>query len=195
MILAFWFVLLQTYILLCIFLTFLCVDTVFDSTFITPTDYRPALAAVQSTTTQSISVNSLTSGAVEAVYQSPNKGRISLYLLNGNEDILIVIDARFDWEGEKNRLVLNSKRAGQPWVVPDEVHPEGFPFPCCGYVSTITVRVEMGDEDFTISANGIEIAKYPYRDGLHPPVTEFRYRFEDTGASKKAQLESLSAYY
>ena len=165
---------------------------------ITPTDYlteETIPAAVQSTTTQSISVNSMTSGALEAVYQSPNKGRISLYLLNGNEDILIVIDARFDWEGEKNRLVLNSKRAGQPWVVPDEVHPEGFPFPCCGYVSTITVRVEMSDEDFTISANGIEIAKYPYRDGLHPPVTEFRYRFEDTGATKKAQLESLSAYY
>ena len=140
-------------------------------------------------------MNSLTSGAVEAVYQSPNKCRVSLYLLNGNEDVLIVIDARFDWEGEKNKLVLNSKRAGKPWVVIDEVHLDGFPFPCCGYVSTISVRVEIGAEDFTISANGIEIAKYPYRDGLHPPVTEIQYAFEDTGATKNAQLESLSAYY
>ena len=105
-------------------------------------------------------MNSLTSGAVEAVYQFPNKGRISLYLLNGSGDVLIVMDARFDWEDETNYLVVNSERAGQPWIVPDEVHPKGFPFPCCGYVSTITVRVEIA-EDFTISANGIEIAKMP----------------------------------
>jgi len=158
---------------------------------ITLTDYL----TVKTEHSQSIVVEPLSSGGLEAVYRSPNKGKVTLNLYNEHEDILLHIDARFDWEGEKNRLVLNSRRAGQPWVVPDEVHPEGFPFPCCGYVSTITVRVEMGDEDFTLSANGIEIVKYPYREGLHPPVTEIEYRFEDTGATKKAQLESLSAYY
>ena len=106
-------------------------------------------------------MNSLTSGAVEAVYQSPNKGRVSLYLLNGNGDVLIVMDARFDWEDETNYLVLNSKHAGQPWIVPDEVHPKGFPFPCCGYVSTITVRVEIA-EDFTMALKLQRCLAYPY---------------------------------
>ena len=108
---------------------------------------------------------------------------------------MIIIDARFDWEGERNFLVLNRRHADQPWIGPHEVHPKGFPFPCCGYVTKITVRVEIGAEDFIISANGIEIAKYPYRDGLHPPVTEIKYAFEGTGIQQAAQLESLSAYY
>jgi len=129
-------------------------------------------------------------GGLGAVYRSPDKGRVTLYLYNDREDILLVVDARFAWRRETNTLVLNSKFADGEWG--PEVRPEGFPFPCCEYVTTITVRVDIGAEGFTISANGIEIVKYPYREGLHPPVTEIEYRFEDTGATKKAQLESLS---
>ena len=66
-------------------------------------------------TTQCISVDSLSSGAVEAVYQSPNKGRVSLNLLNSNNDTLIHVDARFDWYGWMNILVLNSKTANGGW--------------------------------------------------------------------------------
>nr|4AGG_A Chain A, GALECTIN [Cinachyrella]4AGG_B Chain B, GALECTIN [Cinachyrella]4AGR_A Chain A, GALECTIN [Cinachyrella]4AGR_B Chain B, GALECTIN [Cinachyrella]4AGR_C Chain C, GALECTIN [Cinachyrella]4AGR_D Chain D, GALECTIN [Cinachyrella]4AGV_A Chain A, GALECTIN [Cinachyrella]4AGV_B Chain B, GALECTIN [Cinachyrella]4AGV_C Chain C, GALECTIN [Cinachyrella]4AGV_D Chain D, GALECTIN [Cinachyrella] len=142
---------------------------------------------------QSIKVDPMKSGGLGVVYRSPDKGRVSLYLYNDGEDILLVVDARFDWRGEQNVLVLNSKFAGGEWG--PEVRPEGFPFPCCGYVTTITVRVEIGADGFTLSANGIEIVKYPYRDGLPPPVTKFQYVFQDQGASETAQLESLSAYY
>lgn len=142
---------------------------------------------------QKISVEPMTCGAVEAVYQSPNKGRVVLYLRNNNTDILITVSARFHWYTWKNSLNLNSKPADHPWQ--EESRPNGFPFPCCGYVTRIIVRVEIGDGEFIISANGIEIAKYPYRENLHPPVTEILYFFGDTGASKKAKLESLSVYY
>ena len=149
--------------------------------------------AAENLTAQCITVNSLSSGAVEAVYKSPNKGRVSLNLLNNNNDTLIHVDARVDWYGWSDILVLNSKTANGGWQ--EEAHPEGFPFPCCGYVTTITLRVEISDEAFVISANGIEIAKYPYHDDLHPPVNQILYVFEDTGASVKANLESLSVDY
>ena len=141
-------------------------------------------------TKQNITVNSLSSGVVEAVYRSPNKGRVTLNLLNSNDDVLLHVDARFDWYGWMDVLVLNSRTAHGGWQ--EEVHPKGFPFPCCGYVTTIALRVEIGDVAFFISVNGRELAKYPYRDELCPPVTQMEYIFEDTGASVKARLESLS---
>ena len=158
----------------------------------TPTA-ETAPAAIQSVTKQSIFVKSMTSGAVEAVYRSPNKGRVTLNLINSKKDILIHVDARFNWYGWRNILVLNSKAASGGWQ--REAHPKGFPFPCCGYVSTITLRVEINAGCFVISANGITVTKYPYRGALRPPVNQIQYVFEDTGASLKAKLESLTVDY
>lgn len=155
------------------------------------TDTIPA--AIQNAIKQSISVNSLTSGAVEAVYRSPNRGRVILNLLNSRKDILIHIDARFHWLSDFDTLVLNSKTAKGQWQ--KEVRPKGFPFPCCDYITAITLRVEISETAFVISANGIEIVKYPYRNGLVPPVSEIEYIFVDDRASKKAKLESLSVDY
>ena len=149
-----------------------------------------APAAIQSFTTQSIFVGAMKSGAVEAVYRSPNKGRVHLNLLNSKKDILIHVDARFNWFGWRNILVLNSKPANGGWQT--EVHPKGFPFPCCEYVTTITLRVEITAGAFIISANGLPVAKYAYRGALRPPVNEVQYVFQDTGASLKAKLESLT---
>ena len=130
---------------------------------------------------------------MEVVYKTPNKGRVSLFFRNSNGDILITIDARVDWYGWENILVLNSKPAHGSWMPED--HPTGFPFPCCGYVTTVTLRVELGDVAFIISANGNEISRYLYRPELRPPVTEIEYVFDDTGASEKAKLENLSIDY
>ena len=138
-------------------------------------------------------MNSLSSGAVEAVYISPNRGRVILNLLNSNNDTLIHVDARFSWSSWMDVLVLNSKAANDGWQ--EEAHPKGFPFPCCGYVTTITLCVEIGEEAFIISANGLEIAQYPYHGALCPPVNEIQYVFEDNGASVKAKLESLFVDY
>ena len=63
------------------------------------------------------------------------------------------------------------------------------------YVTTITLRVEITAGAFIISANGLHIAKYPYRGALHPPIHQIEYAFEDTGASKPAKLESLTVKY
>ena len=135
----------------------------------------------------------MTSVAVEVVYQSTNKGRVSLNLYNNRKDVLLVVDARFNWYTWRNVLVLNSKPANGGWQT--EVHPKGFPFPCCGYVTTITLRVEITAGAFIISANGLHIAKYPYRGALRPPIHQIEYAFEDTGASKPAKLESLTVKY
>ena len=151
-------------------------------------------ADIQSVT-QCIFVDAMTSGTVEAVYRSPNKGRVTLNILNSKMDILIQVDARFDWYGWKNNLVLNSKKANGKWQ--KAVHPEGFPFPCCGYVTRITLHVEITAGAFIISANGVTVAKYPYRGSLHPPVNQIQYIFQDTGASTntKAKLKSLTVHY
>jgi len=135
----------------------------------------------------------ITTGTVEVVYISPNKGRVTINLMNSNEDILIHIDARFEWYSWKQKLILNSKTADGIWA--EQVIAEGFPFPCCGYVTTIVLQVEVGDSAFVISANGIEIASYPFVLGLEPPVDAIVYAPDDSQASQQAQFESISIYY
>ena len=153
-----------------------------------------ASAAIQGVTTESIFVNSMTSGAVEAVYRSPNKGRVSLNLLNSKKDVLIHVDARFNYLGERNVLVLNSKAANGGWG--REARPKGFPFRRgFPFVSTITLRVEITTGAFVISANGIPVTKYPYRGALRPPVHQIQYYSQDNGAYMKAKLKSLTVEY
>ena len=134
-----------------------------------------------------------TNATVEVVYKSPSQGRIVVNLKNANEDILIHIDARFKWYSSINTLILKSKKADGGWQ--QEVRPEGFPFPCCGYITTIILQVEIGDSAFVISANGMEIASYPYRVGLEPPVDVIEYIPGESQASIRAQLQSISVYY
>ena len=161
-----------------------------------PTDYPASTAnpaAIQVFPDKQISLKpGMTSGGVIVIYSSPNKGRVTVNLLNANGDILIHIDARFDWYTWKNILVLNSKKVDGNWGV--RVQPDGFPFPCNGYTTTIVLQVEIGETAFVISANGKEIATYPYREDLAPPVDAATYYFGDTGASEKAELKSLSVY-
>lgn len=75
------------------------------------------------------------------------------------------------------------------------IRPEGFPFPCCGYITMITLRVEIRNDYFLVSANGIPIAEYPFRRRLRPPVDVIEYYFEDADASVKAKLKSLTVEY
>ena len=162
-----------------------------------PTDYSasPTRSAVlQVIADKEVSLKpGRTSGGVKVVYSSPNKGRVTVNLMNANGDILIQIDARFDWYTWKNILVLNSKKVDGNWGT--QVQPTGFPFPCCGYTTTITLHVEIGETAFVISANGKELVSYPYREGLAPPVDTVTYYFGDTGATEKAELQSISVCY
>lgn len=130
-------------------------------------------------------------GRVDVLFVSPDKGRVTVNLMNANDDILIHIDARFDWYNWKNILVLNSKKADGGWG--EEVHAETFPLPCCGSLNSM--HVEVRESSFVISANGVGVASYPYQENLGPPVDVVVYNFEDTGASMKAQYIGTGVYY
>ena len=134
------------------------------------------------------------SGAVEAVYISPDEGRVGLVLYNEAGDIVVSYVARFSWRDWSNVVVLNSREANsERWK--QKRCPTEFPFPICGHVTRITVRVELGEKGCNISANGLQIAYYEYREELLPPVTSIHVLVEDKDASKKAKLESVSVYY
>ena len=130
-------------------------------------------------------------GIVRVVFIAPDKGRVTVNLMNANDDILIQIDTRFDWNTWTNTVVLNSKKADGAWG--QEVQAERFPFRCCGLYNNI--YVEIRESAFIISANGADVASYPYRENLGPPVDVVVYNFEDTGASIKAQYIGTGVYY
>ena len=114
-------------------------------------------------------------------------------LVNANEDILIHIDARFDWYNWKNVVILNSKKADGEWG--EQVETDQFPFPCCGLIIPIAIRVEMAKSAFVITANGMDVAAYRYREDLGPPVYKVVYRFEGNSATVKAQLKAVTVLY
>lgn len=130
-------------------------------------------------------------GIVRVVFIAPDKGRVTVNLMNANDDILIQIDTRFDWNTWTNTVVLNSKRADGEWG--QEVQAETFPFRCCGSYNNI--YVEIRESAFIISANGADVASYPYRENLGPPVDVVVYNFEDNDASMKAQYTGTGVYY
>ena len=130
--------------------------------------------------------------AVDAVYISPPKGRVFVDLMNANDDILLRIDAIFEWYGWKNIVVLNSKKADGDWG--EQVETDQFPFPCCGQQIPIAIRVEI-DSSFVITANGMDVASYPYREGLCPPVDKVIYRFEPSGEHEIAELKTIAFSY
>ena len=126
----------------------------------------------------------MTSGTVEVVYISPATGRVTVNLLNSNEDVLIHIDARYDWGDWKNVLTLNSKKADGRWG--KHVQVEGFPFE---HYITVTLRVEIGESAFIISANGVELTTYEYRQDLGPPVDTITF------FGGKGELKTITVYY
>jgi len=141
----------------------------------------------------SIQVKNMSTGAVEAVYQSPDGGRVGLVLFKENGDIVVSYVARFNWKGWKNTLVVNSKSSDGRWG--PKKCPLHFPFPICGYVTRISVRVTLDTDEFIVSANGIEIARYDYMPELRPPVTTIAVLVDHESTSRRAKLESVSVYY
>ena len=176
-------------------LSFLCVGV---STYITPTgcqrDEEDILAVLQESIYETyIQPKPMSTGAVEVVYQSPDGGRVGLVLFNEEGDIVVSYVARFNWKGWKNTLVVDSKSLDRRWE--QKNCPLHFPFPICGYVTRISVRVTLDKDDFIVSANGIEIARYGYMPELRPPITRIAVLVDDEGASRRAKLESVSVYY
>ena len=144
-----------------------------------------------------IGVETLNIGqTVEVVYLSPDKGRVSVNLRSGNGDHVLHVDARYEWKSWKNALVLNSA-VGHNWQKTERETPSGFPFTWEGVPTTIVLRITVHKGFFNISANGVEIAPYRFRESLHPStVNKIEYVFEDVGATeKKAKLESITVKF
>ena len=134
-----------------------------------------------------------TTGGLVVEYSSPTEGRVFVNLFNDNEDIVLQVDARFDWHGWKNVVVLNSKKADGQWG--KQVETDQFPFPGCGSIIPIRMRIEARESTFHITANGIDVATYPYQKGMRPLVTHIMYRFDGRGATVKGQLRAITVLY
>ena len=124
---------------------------------------------------------------MEFMFLTPDKGRVNIDLLNKDDDDLLQLSIRFDWYTWKKILVLNHKKAGQPWS--KEKYPKGFPFEAN---KTVHVVIEITTEGYHISANHKKIAEYPAN---LLPVDKATYKFEDNGASIKAKLISFKVDY
>lgn len=141
--------------------------------------------------THLMGVESLQVGqSIEVVYRTPSSGRVSVSLYGVETgDVVLFADARFDWLKFKNAFLLNTHKG--TWQ--EEVYPTGFPFPAEGTITTIDFRIRVGENDFIISANGAEIATFPFRGTLTPDkVVAVECGLGDYGASQMAVLEKFS---
>ena len=128
--------------------------------------------------------------SVECVYKAPDKGKCTLNLLTEeDEDIAFHVDARYDWKGDVNTLVLNSRidgAYGRPEVRPS---PSGFDF-TPGV--DVTVKIVAAENGFSIFCNGVPIpTEYKYRHGLtQASVVKVEWFFEGNGM--KAEVRRIS---
>ena len=128
--------------------------------------------------------------AVEATFIAPNKGRVSVNLINEAEDkIILHVDARYNWYTWMNTLILNAYEEGVGWG--SEQQPSGFDF-------TPGILVRLGivaDEDgFIIYNNGAEVGKFVHRQPVSS-VKMVQMVFEDNDAEEKAKFVATTVIY
>ena len=128
--------------------------------------------------------------AVKMTYLAPNKGRVSLNLMDEVENSIVLhVDARYDWSYSVEKLVLNSYSANVGWG--SELKPQGFDF-TPGIL--VTVRVETEADRFIIYCNDREIGQFEYRLPV-TSVKKLQVIFEDNNAEQKAEFRSLAFYF
>ena len=128
--------------------------------------------------------------AVGAYYVAPNKGRVSLNLIDeAEENIVLHVDARYRWSSAVDSLVLNTYEAGVGWG--SEEKPDGFDF-TPGILVTVHVVAEA--DSFTIFCNGLLIGHYEYRLPV-TSVKKLQVVFEDNNAEQQAEFKSLYVYF
>ena len=140
-----------------------------------------------------VGVESLTTGqTVEVVYKSPNSGRVYVNLENIVNDVALHVDARYNWRDVRT-LVLNTYQH-DAWQ--EQLKLNNFPFPCNGERTTITLQITVRENDFLISANGVDITTFTFRGSLTPDtVTEIVVVLDDANASTLAELEKVSVSF
>ena len=155
--------------------------------------FQPQQAMAMFRERYAIGVESLTTGqTVEVVYKTPNSGRVYVTLEDAISDVALVVDARYVWTDVRT-IVLNTYQCGA-WQ--EELRLYNFPFPCNGMRTTISLQITVQENDFLISANGVEITTFAFRGSLTPDtVTEIGVVLDDGGASTPADLEKISVSY
>ena len=95
-------------------------------------------------------------------YVPDGTGRVHLNLVGSNEDEEVVFhhDARANWGGEENSLVLNTKVSGE-WK--NETRPSGFPF--TPNVNVAVTAVSDLPNKIYAYANGNQITEYSIQGG------------------------------
>ena len=128
--------------------------------------------------------------SVEVTYIAPSKGRVSLNLMDEVEkNILLHVDARYDWSYSVETLVLNSYEAGVGWG--NELKPEGFDFTPG---KTVAMWIEAEADRFIIYSNDRKIGQFEYRLPV-TSVKKVQVIFEDNNAEEKAEFTSLAFYF
>ena len=127
--------------------------------------------------------------AVEATFMAPDAGRVSLNLMDETgQNIIIHVDARYNWYSSREVLVLNTLMSGS-WG--PEQRPPGFDF-TPGI--PVKVRVEAGPEHFRIFCNCEEVAYYKYRLPADK-VKVMELVFQDHHSTQAAELKSLAIFF
>ena len=135
--------------------------------------------------------------SIEYVYKAPDKGRCRLNLLTKEDaDVAFQCDVRYDWRGEVNTIVFNSRIDGT-WLRPEK-RPSGFNF-TPGV--DVTVKIVGSKTGFVVFCNGLPVpTEYKYHGGLtQASVVKVEWFFDGQGTSSKAtiqaELNRLSSFF
>ena len=119
-------------------------------------------------------------------FLAPETGRVYLDLLDDDgNNVILHVDARYDWSSSRNTLVLNTFQNGA-WQT--EARPTGFDF---SPNTAVTVMVRAKETGFSIFTGKCEtqIALFPYRSGLSvESVSRIRVTSEGNEAAKSVNL-------
>ena len=141
-----------------------------------------------------VDIETLTAGqTVKVVYKSPDAGRVYVNLQDSMSQVVLHIDARYDWNGEVQILVLDTFQNN---IWQSKITPPNFPFPCNGQQTTITLEIFVQQNDFLIIVNDVPLTTFAFRGSLTPDtVTEIAVVLDDETASTHAKLDEISISY
>ncbi len=110
-----------------------------------------------------IALVSLTDGGTVFVqYTTPQSGRVSIGLIQDEQNAPLYIDVRYDWRGNNKVLVVVSLNNNQ-WQ-PEE-RPLGFPF-ASGYLTTL--KIVPSGADYKLYVNGSHFYDFKIRSDGTP---------------------------
>ena len=128
--------------------------------------------------------------SITVVFRNPDDGRVGLTLVTGSGDFVLRAAIRVNWRSTINTFILNTWK-NDKWG--PTVRPDSFPFPPEGVSTRISMTVSVQETKFVVSANGIEIADFPYRGSLtYDKVDKILWGANEDTATKKSKLEKIT---